>query len=285
MKAAPFDYVRAESLSDAYSLLNTYREEARVIAGGQRLLASLNMRLSEPALLVDINGIDELKGITVSDGHLRIGALTRHSEIAESPLVAQHAPLLTAAAPHVAHQAIRNRGTFGGSLAFADPAAEWPACVVALDADIVVQSESRQRRISARDFFIDLYVTALEPGELIIACEVPLPQADQRFAFDELARRHGDYAIVGLAAAAQVRKQSLYGARFVFLGTGTTPVRATRAEAALEGQQLSARTLDLARQALAEELNPLSDLYNSAAAKLHMAGVLLARTAHRLTTQ
>jgi len=207
MKAPLFDYAKPRSLSEVFELLATWGDEARLLAGGQTLLATLNMRLSEPAMLIDINGIAELKGISVQRGDgggevLRIGALVTHSEIEASELVARHAPLLALAVPHIAHRAIRNLGTWGGSIAYADPAAEWPTCLAALEGVVVLRSVRGERRVAAQDFFLDLYTTALAEGEIVAACELPLCRHDDRFVFDELARRHGDYAIVGRARAA-----------------------------------------------------------------------------------
>ena len=276
MKAPAFDYAKPRALREVFDLLATWGDEARVLAGGQTLLATLNMRLSEPAMLIDINGIAELKGISVQRAAggevLRIGALATHSEIEASELVARHAPLLTMAAPHIAHRAIRNLGTWGGSIAYADPAAEWPTCLVALEGVVVLRSARGERRVAAHDFFIDLYTTALAEGEVVTACELPLCQSDGRFVFDELARRHGDYAIVGLALAA--RRGHV---RLAFLGIGTTPVRARDAEAVLEGQALTPALIDRAIAALQAELNPLADLTNSSATKRHLACVLTRR--------
>lgn len=282
MKAPPFDFVRASSVPEVLSLLAQHGDDARILAGGQTLLATLNMRLSEPRVLVDINDVPGLSGISLQHGYVRIGALTRHGDIEDSMVVGQHVPLLAMAAPHVAHRAIRNRGTLGGSIAFADPAAEWPACAVALDARIVVIGPQGERRIPAGDFFIDLYTTALASGEIITACEFPLPQPDRRYVFDELTRRHGDYAIVGLAASARVEGSTLRDARLVFLGTGNIPMRARAAEAALEGGPPEGARLEAARLALATELAPVADLYHSPEAKLHLASVLMGRLAQRL---
>jgi carbon-monoxide dehydrogenase medium subunit len=278
MKSAPFVYKRARSLSEASALLREYGDDARLLAGGQTLLATLAMRLSEPALLIDINPIAELKGVAVEDGKLRIGALVRHVEIERSELIARHLPLLSLAAPHIAHAAIRNRGTFGGSIAFADPAAEWPACAVAADGVLVLGDGAMSRRVKASDFFIDLYQTELRRGELIAAVEFPLPGPNRRFAFAELSRRHGDYAIVGLAVAGDVSGGRLGDLRIVYFGVGNTPVRARAAEAALEGTQGDANALAEASRRLAENLSPTGDLTTSGGSKLHLAGVLLRRT-------
>ena len=282
MKAPAFDYVRAASMPQVFELLRQHGDDARVLAGGQTLIATLNMRLSEPALLIDIGGLAALRGITLVGPLLRIGALATHAEIEASALVARHAPLLAQAAPHIAHRAIRNRGTLGGSLAFADPAAEWPACVLALEATLVLASPRGERRVPAGSFFTGLYTTALASDELLVACEVPVLAPDERQAFDELARRHGDYAIAGLAARALLQGGRLHELRLAFLGLEDRPVRAPRTEQALQGRTLDDSTLALAASTLAAELNPCGDLTNGPETKRHLAGVLAQRVLRRL---
>ncbi|MGA7985545.1 MAG: xanthine dehydrogenase family protein subunit M [Burkholderiales bacterium] len=277
MKAPSFAYARPDSLAETLALLERHGEAARVLAGGQSLLASLNMRLSSPELLVDITGLNELSGIRVQNGTLRIGALTRHCEIERSAEVARHVPLLAQAVVHVAHVAIRNAGTLGGSIALADPAAEYPACALALDATLVIAGASGERRVAARDFFRALYSTALGPGELLLAAEFPLLGPGYRSAFVELARRHGDYAIVGVAAHARLEQGMVSDLRLAYLGVGATPVRAQRAAAALEGKAYGPQTVAAAQAALGDDLDPLPDLYHSAATKLYLARVLTAR--------
>ena len=219
------------------------------------------MRLAAPELLVDITGLRELASIERRANALRIGALVTHATLERSREVAEHAPLLAQAAAEVAHPAIRNRGTLGGSLALADPAAEYPACALALEATLVLAGPRGERRVAARDFFRGLYETDVRPGELLVAAEFP---RIERSVFLELARRRGDYAIVGIAGVANK------GARcFAYCGVGPTPVLATNAS--------RATTLDAALQALRQDLNPAADLYHSAATKLHLAGVLLSR--------
>jgi len=281
MKPSAFAYARPRALEEAFALLEKHGDDARLLAGGQSLLASLNMRLAAPAILVDIGAIPGLDGIAVKGGTLTIGARTTHRAIERSAAVAQHAPLLAQAAPHIAHVAIRNAGTLGGSLAMADPAAEWPACCVALRATIVASSSKGERRIAAAEFFKDLYTTALGGGELITAVEIPCVQKDERHAFLELARRRGDYAIVGLAASARVKGKALSGLQLVYLGVGATPVLAKGAMAALEGRAPDA-ALRAAQAALDRDLAPGPDLYTSADAKRHMARVLVARAAAAL---
>ena len=282
MKAPPFDYVRVAALPEVFALLQQHGDQARVLAGGQTLLATLNMRLSEPALLIDIGGLAALRGIALAGGTLRIGALTTHAEIEGSALVAVHAPLLAQAAPHIAHRAIRNRGTLGGSLAYADPAAEWPACALALDATLVLASASGERRVAANDFFTGLFETALAPGELIAAVELPTLKAHEHHVFDELARRRGDYAIAGLAARGIVRNGRVSGLRLAFLGVDDRPLRAVRTETALEGATLDDAAIALALQTLATDLKPFGDLTSNAATKRHLAGVLTQRALRRL---
>jgi carbon-monoxide dehydrogenase medium subunit len=281
MKAAAFDYVRPRELAKVFALLEEYGDEARILAGGQTLLATLNMRLSEPQLLIDIGALGELRGISVAAGKLRIGALTTHAQIEDSDLVRRHAPLLAEVAPHVAHRAIRNLGTFGGSIAFADPAAEWPACLVALRGTVIVAGAAGKRRIEADDFFLDLYTTALQPGEIILACEIPVADEHLRYRFDELVRRHGDYAIVGAALTGHVAGDGrVTDARMVFFGTGNIPQRARAVEALLEATILQGdKSFDglAERLAAALDIEPGADLYHAAGTKFHLARVILKR--------
>lgn len=282
MKAPAFSYARPRRLSDVLSLLEKHGDEARLLAGGQTLLATLNMRLSEPALLIDMQSVQELKGLSVAGNCLRIGAMVTHSEIEASPLVAQHAPLLRMAAPHIAHRAIRNLGTFGGSIAYGDPAAEWPACLLALDGMVLARGLNGERRIAARDFFTGLYTTELAANEIIVACEIPLATSTHRFVFDELARRHGDYAVVGLAVSTQWNDGRLDQVRLAWIGVGNMPLRSTATEQVLQGQRLSDALLALALETLRSELQPEADLTHSAAAKRHLAGVMLKRALNAL---
>lgn len=277
MKAPEFDYAKPATLAQVFALLQEYGDEARLLAGGQTLMATLNMRLSDPALLIDLTGIDALRGIRVQGDALRIGALATHSEIEASPLVAQHAPLLALAAPHIAHRAIRNVGTWGGSIAYADPAAEWPTCLLALGGTVIAQGPAGERRIAADDFFRDLYTTALQADEVLVACEIPLARPDGWCHFTELARRHGDYAIVGLAASARRSGATLTQPRLVLLGVGTTPLRARQTEALIDGRPLTPALIAQAVAALRAEIEPLPDLTNSPQTKRHLAGVLLQR--------
>lgn len=276
MKPAPFAYARPGTIAEALALLDANAGEARIIAGGQSLVALLNMRLARPGVLVDINRIPGLDRIEIDGQWLRIGALVRHAQALASPLVAAHAPLIAAALPHVAHAAIRNRGTLGGSIALADPAAELPACLLALGGAVEITGASGARIVAADDFFIDLYETAIGAGEMLTAVLLPLaPQ--RRVAFEELARRHGDYALVGLAASAELAAGRLDDVRLAYFAVASTPVRACRAE-----EMLAAGSIDDAVAALAEDLDPSDDAHASGALRRHLAGVLLRRAAAKL---
>ena len=277
MKSAAFDYVKPKALQEALSLLEQGGDDAQLIAGGQTLLATLNMRLSEPTVLIDITDIAELKGISVVGDSLRIGALVTHTEIEDSELVAKYAPLLKAAAPHIAHRAIRNLGTWGGSLAYGDPAAEWPACSLTLRATMIIHGPAGERRISANDFFIDLYTTSLEPDEILVATEIPLASKQEVFYFHELARRHGDYAVAGLAAVAQKQGDVLTRCAFTFFSVGATPVMATKAQDLINDQKLNDELIARAVAEARDEIEAIADITNSAEAKQHLIGVLLER--------
>src|SRR5215475_1739844 len=231
LKPAPFAYARVRSVAHAIELLAT--DDARLLAGGQSLIATLNMRLSQPALLVDINGVDGLGGIALKDGQLEIGALTRHAQAERSAEIARHAPLIALAMPHIGHPAIRNRGTIGGSIAFADPAAELPACFLALNGEADVNGPQGPRTVKADQFFKGLFETALTPRDVLTSIRVPAADADTRVGFAEFARRHGDYAMVGLAACARADSARLADVRLAYFGVGSMPLRARNAETAL----------------------------------------------------
>ena len=282
MKPAPFAYVCATTLEQVFDLLDEYGDDARILAGGQSLMATLNMRLSAPEVLIDINRIDGLAGISVDGGALRIGALTRHSDVAASADVARHAPLIAKAMPHVAHVAIRNRGTFGGSIAFADPAAELPAVCRALRARFVLQGRDGSRTVEANDFFLGLFETARHPNEVLVAAEIPTIADGERASFIELARRHGDYAIVGIAAQGKVAGNTFSDMRLAFFGAGDRPILAAAANAALEGRAYSDETVAAAQAALDADLDPMPDLNGSAATKMHLARVLTGRALKEL---
>ncbi len=262
LKAPAFAYAKPASLQEAFELLA--RPNAKVLAGGQSLIPSLNMRLSSPELLVDIGALKELLGISIQGNSIRIGALTTHAQLERSAEVKKCVPLLAQAVPHVAHAAIRNRGTLGGSLVLADPAAEYPACAVALESVFVIKNKTTERRVKAEQFFKGLFETDLKQDELLIAAEFPIAKPSDRSVFLELARRQGDYAIVGLAA---------HNRKIVFFGVDSVPF-------VINGFSEKEK----AKNYLEKNLNPSSDLYHSSAAKRHLAGVLLERAWNRLST-
>ena len=278
MKPAPFGYARAATLDDVFSLLAEHGDDAKIIAGGQSLMATLNMRLSEPEILIDINRIDGLAGIEDTGDTIRIGAVTRHVDVEESDLVATHAPMIAAAMEHIAHPAIRNRGTFGGSIAFADPAAELPACAVALEATMHVAGKGGTRDIAATDFFKGLYETALGEGEILTAVSVPKIAAGWKSGFMELARRHGDYAIMGLCAHLQFDGAKFGDTRLIFFNAGDRPVSAPQTAALLNGQSWSGELSEKLSASLKEELDPPDDLNADGPMRKHLAGVLVKRT-------
>ena len=276
MKAAAFSYARATSVVNALELLVAHGDKAKVLSGGQSLMPAMNLRLVSPELIVDVGQIAELRGIAVRDDIITIGALTRHVDLLRSPEIAAHAPLLTEAVAHIAHPAIRNRGTLGGSLAHADPASELPACMVALNATIVISGQAGERRIAAEDFFTGIYETALSAQELLISVELPVARKNAAHFFLEFARRHGDYAIAGLAAQAIVEKDVLADLRLVFFAVGDRPVLA-KAAAKLVKTAITPAVLSDASTALGEELDPQDDQQASASMRRHLAKVLLAR--------
>jgi aerobic carbon-monoxide dehydrogenase medium subunit len=276
MKASAFSYARATGVSNALELLAAHGDKAKVLSGGQSLMPAMNLRLIAPQLLVDISEIAELRGIASSGDILSIGALTRHVDLQRSPEVAAHAPLLTEAIAHVAHPAIRNRGTLGGSLAHADPASELPACMVALNATIIVRGPKGERRIAAADFFKGIYETALSPQELLLAVELPVAGKNSAHFFCEFARRHGDYAIAGLAAQAIVQGDVFTDLRMAFFAVGDRPVLAGAANR-LVNVAITPPALSEALTALAEELDPQEDQQASAAMRRHLAKVLMTR--------
>ncbi len=274
MKPAPFAYKKARSLDEAIALLGEHKD-ARLLAGGQSLIATLNMRLSSPNVLIDINGIGGLDRIEEKSGAVEIGALVRHVQAERSEIIAKLVPLIARAMPYIGHPAIRNRGTLGGSIAFADPAAELPACLLALDGEVDATGPKGKRTIKTANFFTGLFETALGPQEILTAIRIPVANKETRVGFAELARRHGDYAIVGLAASARSDGKGLKDVRLSFFGAGDTPSRSRDAETALESGDV-----DAAVDAL--NLEPHDDVQATGATKKHLAGVLLRRVAQQL---
>ena len=284
MKPAPFAYVRAETLDQVFDLLDEHGDDARILAGGQSLMATLNMRLSAPEVLIDINHLEGLSEISCDGETLKIGALARHSQVLESTDVQTYAPLIAKTMPHVAHQAIRNRGTFGGSVAFADPAAELPAVTRTLGARFVLQGRDGQRTVAADDFFQGLFETDLKENELLVGAEIPIIQDGERTAFMELARRHGDYAMVGIAVQGRIEGDTFADMRLGFFGAGDQPILAKSAAAALNGQANSENTIKKAQESLDADLDPMPDLNGPAEMKMHLARVLTKRALAELAS-
>lgn len=284
MKPAPFEYQAPDSLEAALDLLARHGSDAKILAGGQSLIPVMNFRLAQPACLIDLNRVPGLDFIRRgADGGLSIGALTRQRRLEREPLIAEAAPLLAEAVPWIAHPQIRNRGTFGGSLAHADPAAELPAVAVALRARFRLRKAGGDRWVEARDFFAGLFVTALEPEEVLVEAEIPPLPLRTGWSFLEVARRHGDYAQVGVAALVTLGEDgTCREARLVYLSVGDAPVEAPRAAALLAGSDLGpaavAAAADLASN---QEMDPLGDIHATPEFKRHLARVLTGRAVRR----
>ena len=276
MKAAAFAYARAKSVDDALRLLAAHGEGAKVLSGGQSLMPAMNLRLISPELVVDIGGITELQGIIVQGDVLRIGALTRHVDLQRSREVAVYAPLLAEAIAHVAHPAIRSRGTIGGSLAHADPSAELPACMLALDATIVVRGGGGERRIAAIDFFQGIFQTALTAADLLVAVELPIARSSSIHFFHEFARRRGDFAIAGLAATAVIETGLFADLCLAFFAVGDRPILAKAANK-LINVAVTPKLLSDVSGVVGDELDPQDDHQASKAMRRRLAQVLFTR--------
>lgn len=278
MKPAPFDYHAPSSVDEVLSLLAEHGDDAKVLAGGQSLVPTMNFRLAQPEVLIDLNRVDELAYVCGDGPELKIGAMTRQRAVERSDLVAERAPLVHETMPWIAHPQIRNRGTFGGTLAHADPAAELPAVSRALGARFRARSRRAERWIGADDFFVGLFETALEPDELLV--EIALPELPRRsgWAFREVSRRRGDYALVGVAAVVTLdRRGRCEEARLCFLSVGEGPVKATQAAAALSREPPTAEAIRAAAEiAATEDIDPTSDIHASEAYRRHLARVLAA---------
>ncbi|HEU0013504.1 MAG TPA: xanthine dehydrogenase family protein subunit M [Longimicrobium sp.] len=282
MKPAPFEYHRPGSVEEAVALLAQHGYDAKLLAGGQSLVPSMNFRLSQPAVLVDLNRIPGLDYIAARNGALRIGTMARQRTAERSAEIARGAPLLAETLPFVAHPQIRNRGTVGGSIAHADPAAEIPAVMLALGARFHVIGPNGDRTIRAEDFFTGLFATALEPEEILLEIEVPPRPARGGWAFDEISRRHGDFALAGLAASVIVDDGGrCTSARIVLLGAGDGPVLARGAADVLEGQSPTADAVRAAADAAAAEIDPPADIHASPAYRRRLVEVLMRRVLPR----
>src|SRR5881392_4388921 len=282
MKPAPFDYFAPATLDEALALLAEHGGDAKPLAGGQSLLPAMNFRLARPAVLVDLNRISELAYVRAESG-VAIGAMTRQRVVERSDVVARAAPLLAEALPSIAHPQIRNRGTLGGSLAHADPAAELPAVMLALEARFRAQSSTGERSIPVAEFFKGMLETALAPGELLVEIAIPALPARTGTAFLEMARRHGDYALVGVAAVVTLdTKGRCHTARIAGFSVGDGPVLLAEAASVLAGQPPSEELLRAAGGAAAtRDVDPPSDIHASAAYRRQLVGVLTRRALAR----
>lgn len=284
MKPPPFEYRRPGTLEEALEVLAREGPEAKVLAGGQSLVPAMNFRLAAPAVLVDLNRIEALDFVTERDGGVAIGAMTRQRAAERSPVVADRTPLLAEALPHVAHPQIRNRGTIGGSLAHADPSAELPAVALALSARLraVRAADPEGRWIEADDFYPGLFATALEPDEILVEVEVPGTPPRTGVAFEEFARRHGDYALAGVAAVVTLGEDGRCArARIALLSVADRPVRASAAEATLAGEEPAGEVLRAAAAAGGGEIDPPGDIHAPAAYRRHLVEVLVRRALER----
>jgi aerobic carbon-monoxide dehydrogenase medium subunit len=277
MKLPPVDYQAPATVSEAVDLLAEHLDQASVLAGGQSLIPLLALRLAYPAVLIDINGLDELSGVSVTDGWVEIGAMTREYVAEESPAVAAAVPLLAAALPLVGHEAIRSRGTIGGSLAHADPAAELPAVARALDAEFVVRGQAGERVVPAAEWFEGYLTTSRRGDELLTRVRFPAAGPGTGTSFQEVARRHGDFAIVGLAASLTLAEGAITDARLAFAGLSDMPVRAAGAEELLVGERPSAELFDEAARRATDGVDPPADLHGSSEYRKKVAAALVRR--------
>jgi carbon-monoxide dehydrogenase medium subunit len=285
MKPPKFEYHAPGSLDEALALLRRYGGDAKILAGGQSLVPLLNFRLTRPAALVDLNGVGELAGIREDNGRVRLGAMTRQRAIEFSPVVARRLPLLAEATKLVGHLPIRSRGTIGGSIAHADPAAEYPAVVTALEGELVVRGPRGERVLKPPDFFRTYLTTTLGADEILTEVRLPSMDAGAGWAFEEFSRRHGDFAIVGIAAMIVGERARCTMARLATAGAGPAPVRLRAAEEILESQGLGDAAIEAAARRAAELVEPDSDLHASADYRRHLTRVLTERAVRRALTR
>ena len=277
MKPASFDYIAADSLDMAVAALAAAGADAKIIAGGQSLVPMLNFRLLRPSILVDINRIPGLAFIAETENDIRVGALTRHHQLETSPVIARHLPVVSCAMSHVAHLAIRNRGTIGGSLSHGDPAAELPMLALLLDAELHIASASGKRMVAARDFFLDALTVDLAGGDIVTEIALPKLPPQTGWGFAEVARRHGDFALAAVAVTLTVVAGAIAQARIALTGVGPTALRAVAAEALLVGHALEPDQTSRAIDGVRAAIEPETDLHASADYRRHLAGVLTGR--------
>ena len=277
MKPAPFSYYCPATIEEAVSLLDQYGDDGKVLAGGQSLMPLMSLRLARPAVIVDLNRVAGLDNVAANGGGLSIGALTRQRALERDAGLEARNPLLAAAVPLIGHFQIRNRGTVGGSLVHADPAAELPAVSVALGAEFVLASAAGERVVSAEDFYLGYMATAIEANEVLTEIRVPAWKAGRLWAIDEVSRRKGDFAMVGVALWADMNGDACEDARITLFGVGGRPVRAEQAEQRLRGASLDDATLKEVERIVFEELEPDSDIHASALYRKEVGGVLTRR--------
>ena len=281
MKPAPFDYFSPTSVAEALALLAKYGYGAKLLAGGQSLIPAMNFRLAQPSVLIDLNKLSDLAFIrtsagSASNGNLVIGAMTRHSKIEHDPLVAQRAPLLAQVGPNIAHPQIRNRGTFGGSMAHADPSAHWPVASLALGARFHLRKQGKERWVNGEDFFTGLYTTALDPDEMLVEVEIKGARPGWGYSYQQVARQHGAFPLAGVAVALSVDASGrCQSAEMVYLGAGDRPMVAKKAAKVLVGQDLTVESIRAAADAGARfDADPGNDIHASASYRKHLVGVL-----------
>jgi CO/xanthine dehydrogenase FAD-binding subunit len=279
MKPAPFKYIAARSLEQALALKAEYGEDGRFLAGGQSLVPTLNFRLAQPEVLIDINPLTMCAGLQrAQSGDLRIGALTRYRQLERDPATARDLPLMHEALPHIAHPQIRNRGTIGGNLAHADPASEMPAIVLALAGRLRAKSQHRERWIAASDFFVGALATALETDEMLVEVELPPVPPRSGMSFMEVARRRGDFALIGVACSVQLDETGrCRAARIALCHAGDTPILAEDAGASLAGEPISSSAIDQAADLVQRAIDPGGNVHASKEFQRHLAGVLTKR--------
>jgi CO/xanthine dehydrogenase FAD-binding subunit len=278
MKPAPFKYVAASSLDQALSLKAEYGDEARFLAGGQSLIPAMNFRLARPAVLIDINGLATLAGISRTQGEIRVGALTRYRALERNGDFLKTCPLFADALPHIAHPQIRNRGTIGGNLSHADPASELPAVATAMSARMRVKSAGGEREVAAADFFVGLLTTDIAADEMLVEVLFPEPKPRTGCSFMEVARRRGDFALAGVAAIVTLdQEERCADLRLALCGVGETPVDASRAAASLVGQRLTDKAIEAVVAGVRELIAPSGNVHASPDYQRHIAGVLVGR--------
>ena len=277
MYPAEFEYFAPTSVDDALALLATYGDDAKILAGGQSLLPMMKLRIAGPKYLVDVNRIPGLGGIRDEDGWLVCGALTRHAEIAASPVVAARLPLMRDAARLTADVQVRNRGTIGGSLAHADPGGDWPAALMALDAVVEVTGLTGRRTVPLRDFLVDAYTTVLGPGDMLTAVRIPLPAPGSGGAYVKFEKRAGDFAVASVGVQLRLEAGRVVAVAIALGSLGPTPLRAGAAETVLAGHPVDEARLREAAALVSEAAQPFDDTRGSVEYKRHLAGVLLQR--------